>query len=422
MGATVVLGAQWGDEGKGRVTDFFSERADVVVRYAGGNNAGHTIVIGDESFALSLIPSGVMYPQVTPVIGAGCVVDPSVLLAEMDMLEARGVDTARLRISPTAHLIMPYHRALDALLEDRRGDAKIGTTRKGIGPAYGDKIARTGLRMLDLADPAGFRERLSAAVEEKNLVLGAYGGEPFDAGAIADEYLAMASRITPLITDASLLIHTALGAGKEVLFEGAQGTLLDIDHGTYPFVTSSRPGVGGVSSGAGIGPKAIDEVVGVSKAYITRVGAGPFPTELFDEVGERLVDVGGEYGVVTGRRRRPGWLDLVALRYAARINSLTSIFLTKLDVLSGFDEVKVATSYELDGGITTELPAGNDAIERCVPQYESFPGWEGDLGGVRSWDELPANARTYIEFVEDAVGAPVRWISVGPERQQLIER
>jgi adenylosuccinate synthase len=394
----------------------------VVVRYAGGNNAGHTIVIGDESFALSLIPSGVMYPQVTPVIGAGCVVDPSVLLAEMDMLEARGVDTSRLRISPTAHLIMPYHRALDALLEDRRGDAKIGTTRKGIGPAYGDKIARTGLRMLDLADPAGFRERLSAAVEEKNLVLGAYGGEAFDAGAIADEYLAMASRITPLITDASLLIHTALGAGKEVLFEGAQGTLLDIDHGTYPFVTSSSPGVGGVSSGAGIGPKAIDEVVGVSKAYITRVGAGPFPTELFDEVGERLVDVGGEYGVVTGRRRRPGWLDLVALRYAARINSLTSIFLTKLDVLSGFDEVKVATSYELDGEITTELPAGNDAIERCVPQYESFPGWDEDLGGVRSWEELPANARTYIEFVEDAVGAPVRWISVGPERQQLIER
>jgi adenylosuccinate synthase len=422
VGATVVLGAQWGDEGKGRVTDFFSERADVVVRYAGGNNAGHTIVIGDESFALSLIPSGVMYPQVTPVIGAGCVVDPSVLLAEMDMLEARGVDTSRLRISPTAHLIMPYHRALDALLEDRRGDAKIGTTRKGIGPAYGDKIARTGLRMLDLADPTGFRERLSAAVEEKNLVLGAYGGEPFDAEVIADEYLAMAERITPLITDASLLIHTALGAGKEVLFEGAQGTLLDIDHGTYPFVTSSSPGVGGVSSGAGIGPKAIDEVVGVSKAYITRVGAGPFPTELFDEVGERLVDVGGEYGVVTGRRRRPGWLDLVALRYAARINSLTSIFLTKLDVLSGFDEVRVATSYELDGGITTELPAGNDAIERCVPQYESFPGWEEDLGGVRSWEELPANARTYIEFVEDAVGAPVRWISVGPERQQLIER
>ena len=422
MGATVVLGAQWGDEGKGRVTDFFSERADVVVRYAGGNNAGHTIVIGDESFALSLIPSGVMYPQVTPVIGAGCVVDPSVLLAEMDMLEARGVDTSRLRISPTAHLIMPYHRALDALLEDRRGNAKIGTTRKGIGPAYGDKIARTGLRMLDLADPVGFRERLSAAVEEKNLVLGAYGGEAFDAGAIADEYLAMAERITPLITDASLLIHTALGAGKEVLFEGAQGTLLDIDHGTYPFVTSSSPGVGGVSSGAGIGPKAIDEVVGVSKAYITRVGAGPFPTELFDEVGERLVEVGGEYGVVTGRRRRPGWLDLVALRYAARINSLTSIFLTKLDVLSGFDEVKVATSYELDGGITTELPAGNDAIERCVPQYESFPGWEEDLGAVRSWEELPVNARTYIEFVEDAMGAPVRWISVGPERQQLIER
>ena len=423
MGATVVLGAQWGDEGKGRVTDFFSERADVVVRYAGGNNAGHTIVIGDESFALSLIPSGVMYPQVTPVIGAGCVVDPSVLLAEMDMLASRGVDTTRLRISPTAHLIMPYHRAIDEMLEARRGDARIGTTRKGIGPAYGDKVARFGLRMLDLMDPAGFTERLRWVVDEKNLVIeGAYGGVPFHADAIAEEYLTMAERITPLITDTSLLIHTAIDDGREVLFEGAQGTLLDIDHGTYPFVTSSSPGAGGVASGAGIGPKAIDEVVGVSKAYITRVGAGPFPTELFDEVGERLVDVGGEYGVVTGRRRRPGWLDLVALRYASRINSLTSIFLTKLDVLSGFDEVKVATSYDLDGQVITELPAGNDAIERCAPRYDAFPGWEEDLGGVRSWGGLPANARTYIEFIEDAVGAPVRWVSVGPERQQLIER
>ncbi len=423
MGATVVLGAQWGDEGKGRVTDFFSEKADLVVRYAGGNNAGHTIIIGDERFALSVIPSGVMYPGVTPVIAAGCVVDPQVLLAEVDMLESRGIDTGRLRISPTTHLIMPYHKALDEVYEARRGDDRIGTTRKGIGPAYQDKIARSGLRMIDLLDPDDFRTKLAIAVAEKNLVLeGAYKAQPFDADVIAEEYLEMARRITPLITDTSLLIHRTLVEGGEVLFEGAQGTLLDIDHGTYPYVTSSSPGAGGVSSGAGIGPKAIDEVVGVSKAYITRVGTGPFPTELFGELGDRLVAVGGEYGVVTGRRRRPGWLDLVALRYAVRVNSLTSLFLTKLDVLSGFDVVKAASSYELAGATIHDFPPGIANLEASTAVYQEFPGWDEDLTTVRRYEDLPETARTYIEFIEDSVDAPIRWISVGPERQQLIER
>ncbi len=423
MGATVVLGAQWGDEGKGRVTDFFSERADVVVRYAGGNNAGHTIVIGDERFALSLIPSGVMYPQVTPVIAAGCVVDPEVLLAEIDMLESRGVATDRLRISPSTHLIMPYHRALDEVLEGRRGARRIGTTKKGIGPAYQDKIARSGLRMIDLLDPEDFRGKLATAVAEKNLILeGAFGSQPFDADDIAEHYMRMADRITPLITDTALLIHRAISEGSNVLFEGAQGTLLDIDHGTYPYVTSSSPGAGGVSSGSGIGPKAIGEIVGVAKAYITRVGTGPFPTELFGDLGDRLVEVGGEYGVVTGRRRRPGWLDLVALRYAVRVNSLTALFLTKLDVLSGFEVVKAAQAYLLRGDTITEFPPGIAALESSTALYEEFPGWDADLGSIRRYSDLPANARAYVEFVEEAVGAPIRWISVGPERQQLIER
>ncbi len=423
MGATIVLGAQWGDEGKGRVTDYFSEKADVVVRYAGGNNAGHTIIIGEERFALSLIPSGVMYPQVTPVIAAGCVVDPEVLLKEMDMLGDRGIDTSRLRISPTTHLIMPYHKALDEVLEARRGDQRIGTTKKGIGPAYQDKIARSGLRMIDLLDADDFLSKLEKAVADKNLILeGAYQLQPFHADAIAEHYLKMAERITPHITDTSLLVHQAISEGKEVLFEGAQGTLLDIDHGTYPFVTSSSPGAGGVFSGVGIGPKAIDEVVGVSKAYITRVGTGPFPTELFGELGDRLVDVGGEYGVVTGRRRRPGWLDLVALRYAVRVNSLTSIFLTKLDVLSGFETIKAATAYELGGETISEFPPGIANLEASNAVYEEFPGWDADLTGIRSYGDLPATARTFIEFAEDSVGAPIRWISVGPERQQLIER
>jgi adenylosuccinate synthase len=423
MGATIVLGAQWGDEGKGRVTDFFAEAADVVVRYQGGNNAGHTIIIGDEHFALSLIPSGVMNPSAVPIIANGCVIDPAVLVAEMDMLGGRGVDVSRLRISPDAHLIMPWHKALDEAYETRRGPGAIGTTKKGIGPAYQDKVIRSSaIRVQDLADPVAFRERVERVASEKNAILSAFGAEPYDSTDVAEDYLALADRVVPLIADTALLIHDAIRSGKEVLFEGAQGTLLDVDHGTYPFVTSSNTTAGGAVTGSGIGPKLIDEIVGVSKAYTTRVGEGPFPTELHDEAGARMVRVGGEFGVVTGRQRRPGWLDVVALRYAARVNSLTSLFLTKLDVLSGFDEVPVAVAYDVRGTKTAHLPHLAADLAAATPVYEVMPGWQEDISAVRDFADLPATARAYIEFVEDAIGTPIRWVSVGPERQQAIQR
>ena len=423
MTATVVLGAQWGDEGKGRVTDYFSESAKFVVRYQGGNNAGHTIIIGEEKFALSLIPSGVMNPGATPVIGCGVVIDPAVLLAEMDMLRQRGVDPSKLLIDSTAHLIMPYHRSLDVILEEQRGKESLGTTKKGIGPAYQDKAERSGIRVQDLLDPTHFRKLVSTRVAAKNQALtAAYGIEPFDANEIADHYLDMAEQLKPYIADTTIVLHEAVKAGADVLFEGAQGTLLDINHGTYPFVTSSSPTAGGVTTGTGLGPKAIDEIVGVSKAYITRVGAGVFPTELFDEDGETMVDLGHEYGVVTGRRRRPGWLDLVALRYAARINSLTGIFLTKLDILSAFDEVKLCNSYRLDGEVITEFPRNQRELARVEPVYETYKGWRSDVTGARHWGDLPIEAQQYIEVIEAAVETPIRWISVGPERQQLLER
>lgn len=423
MGATVVLGAQWGDEGKGRVTDFFAETADVVVRYQGGNNAGHTIVIGDEHFALSLIPSGVMNPAAVPIIGNGCVVDPAVLVAEMDMLSGRGVDVSRLRISPDAHLIMPWHKALDEAYETRRGPGAIGTTKKGIGPAYQDKVIRSSaIRLQDLADPATFRERVERVASEKNAILTAFGAEPYDSTDVVEDYLALADRIVPLIDDTALLIHDAIRAGDNVLFEGAQGTLLDVDHGTYPFVTSSNTTAGGAVTGSGIGPKLIDEIVGVSKAYTTRVGEGPFPTELHDEAGERMVRVGGEFGVVTGRQRRPGWLDVVALRYAVRVNSLTALFLTKLDVLSGFEELPVAVAYDVGGRRTTELPHLAADLVAATPVYEVMPGWREDISAVRDFGDLPAPARAYVEFIEDAIGTAIRWVSVGPERQQAIGR
>jgi len=423
MGATIVLGAQWGDEGKGRVTDFFAEAADVVVRYQGGNNAGHTIIIGDEHFALSLIPSGVMNPSAVPIIANGCVIDPAVLVAEMDMLGGRGVDVSRLRISPDAHLIMPWHKALDEAYETRRGPGAIGTTKKGIGPAYQDKVIRSSaIRVQDLADPVAFRERVERVASEKNAILSAFGAEPYDSTDVAEDYLALADRVVPLIADTALLIHDAIRSGKEVLFEGAQGTLLDVDHGTYPFVTSSNTTAGGAVTGSGIGPKLFDEIVGVSKAYTTRVGEGPFPTELHDEAGARMVRVGGEFGVVTGRQRRPGWLDVVALRYAARVNSLTSLFLTKLDVLSGFDEVPVAVAYDVRGTKTAHLPHLAADLAAATPVYEVMPGWQEDISAVRDFADLPATARAYIEFVEDAIGTPIRWVSVGPERQQAIQR
>ena len=423
MPATVVVGAQWGDEGKGRVTDLFARRADYVVRYQGGNNAGHTIVVGSERFALSLVPSGVMYPGVVPVIASGVVIDPDVLLAEISMLEDRGVDPSRLRVSGNAHLIMPYHRKLDTVMERYLGRNRIGTTKRGIGPAYTDKVARTGIRVQDLFDQRIFADKLEAVLVEKNKILTrVYNQLPMKSSGIVEEYLRYAERLLPMVEDTSLLIWEALAGGKDVLFEGAQGTLLDIDHGTYPFVTSSNPTAGGAAIGAGIGPKALDRVVGVAKAYISRVGSGPFPTELFDEAGDRMVDVGHEYGTVTGRRRRCGWLDLVALRYARRVNSLTELFITKLDVLSGFDTIRVATGYRSGADTFSEFPRQQRVLYNCSPVYEELEGWDEDITGARSFDDLPGPARRYIDFIEDRVGLPVGWVSVGPERAEVVTR
>ena len=423
MPATVVVGTQWGDEGKGRVTDLLAREADYVVRYQGGNNAGHTIVIGAERFALSLVPSGVMYPRVVPVIASGVVIDPQVLMAEIGMLRDRGVDPSRLRLSGNAHLIMPYHRKLDSVMERYLGRNRIGTTKRGIGPAYTDKFARSGIRVQDLFDQDIFRDKLEAVLVEKNKILTrVYNQLPMDAAGIVEEYVDYADHLLPMVADTSRLIWEAVQGGKYVLFEGAQGTLLDIDHGTYPFVTSSNPSAGGAAIGAGIGPRVIDRVVGVAKAYISRVGSGPFPTELFDESGDRMVTVGHEYGTVTGRRRRCGWLDTVALRYARRINSLTELFITKLDILSGFDTIKVATGYMSAAETYTEFPRQQRVLYNCVPIYTELAGWDEDITGVREFDDLPVAARDYIAFIEEEVGVPVRWVSVGPERAQVVTR
>jgi len=421
MSATIVLGAQWGDEGKGRVVDYFAENADFVVRFQGGNNAGHTIVVGDEKLALSLIPSGILYPTCTPVIASGTVIDPAVLLAEMDMVAGKGLDPTPVRVSSNAHLIMPYHRKLDAVIERYLGKNQIGTTKKGIGPAYTDKYSRFGIRVQDLFDPKIFAEKVEAALEEKNRILPrVYNTLPMDSGEIIDEYLGFTERLRPHVTDTSLLLDKAIKAGKEVLFEGAQGTLLDIDHGTYPFVTSSNPTAGGAVVGSGVGPKAIDEIIGVAKAYISRVGTGPFPTELHDEVGDTMIELGGEYGTVTGRRRRCGWLDMLALRYAVRVNSLTKVFLTKMDILSAFDTIKVATGYRADGETHEEFPAQQSVLYNCEPIFEELPGWGEDITGAREIGDLPKQARSYIEYIEEAIEVPIGWVSVGPERSQLV--
>lgn len=422
MPATIVLGAQWGDEGKGRVVDYFSQKADYVVRFQGGNNAGHTIVVGRQKLALCLIPSGILYPHCIPVIASGTVIDPKVLLAEMAMVTEKDLDPSRVRLSSNAHLIMPYHRKLDVAIERYLGKNQIGTTRKGIGPAYTDKISRFGIRVQDLFDPKIFREKVEAALEDKNKILPrVYNTLPMDADEIVEEYLEYAELLRPHVTDTSLLLWNAINDGKEVLFEGAQGTMLDIDHGTYPFVTSSNPTAGGAIVGSGVGPMAIDEIIGVAKAYISRVGTGPFPTELHDEIGDTMIELGGEYGTVTGRRRRCGWLDLLALRYAARINSLTKLFLTKMDILSAFDTVKVATGYVSDGERYDEFPAQQSVLYHCEPEYHEMTGWKEDITAVREYDDLPMEAQAYIEYVQEAVGVPVGWVSVGPERSQLIE-
>ncbi len=423
MPATVVIGAQWGDEGKGKVTDVLAESMDLVIRYQGGNNAGHTIVIGEERFALTLIPSGVLSEGVTPVIGNGCVVDPEVLLAEMETLRSRGIDPDRLRVSANAHLIMPYHRRLDALQERYLGRGQIGTTKRGIGPAYTDKFSRHGIRMQDLFDQKIFEDKLDVALREKNQIFTKiYNQLPIRRDEIVHEYMGYAQQLAPYVTDTSLLTWQALDEGKSVLFEGAQGTLLDVDHGTYPFVTSSNPTAGGAPVGIGVGPATIDRVIGVAKAYISRVGAGPFPTELFDEVGETMVDVGGEYGTVTGRRRRCGWLDLVALRYAARVNGLTDIFLTKLDILSEFESLKVCVAYEYDGQRHDEFPRQQRVLYDSTPIYQALPGWHSDITGVRSFADLPKEAQAYVEFIEEHVGVPVSQLSVGPQRSATLGR
>jgi len=421
MPGIVIVGAQWGDEGKGKVTDLLAEQAQVVVRYQGGNNAGHTVVIGQQTLKLHLIPSGIHRLGVLCVIGNGLVVDPRALVAEMDELEANGLDTSGLRISANAHLVMPYHLMLDGIEEERRGGKSIGTTRRGIGPTYTDKAARHGLRVQDLLDMAVFEEKLGRALEQKNVLLTAvYGKEPLEVEPILEEYGACAKRLRPYIVDASLLVHEALAQGQNVLFEGAQGTLLDIDHGTYPFVTSSSPVAGGACTGVGVGPRQIDGVVGVSKAYTTRVGAGPFPTELSDAVGHHLLEVGREYGTTTGRPRRCGWFDAVILRYAARVNGLTDLALTKLDVLTGLPRLKIGVGYEYDGQVLKELPYQGAVLARCQPIYEEMDGWIEEISGARAYDELPPQARAYVARLEELAGVPIDIISVGPEREQTI--
>lgn len=423
MAGIVLVGAQWGDEGKGKITDLLADDMDYVVRFQGGNNAGHTIIHGGRTLKLHLIPSGIMYPHITPVIGNGVVIDPKVLLEEMDTLEADGLSTHRLLISCNAHLIMPYHRDLDGASEHRLGSNEIGTTRRGIGPAYMDKAARVGIRVQDLTDEHIFRKKVAAALVEKNDILEkVYGMRPYTVDEIAEEYLVYAERIKPHISDTSYTINKALDADQWVFFEGAQGTLLDLDHGTYPFVTSSSPISGGACTGAGVGPKRIDRVLGIAKAYITRVGSGPFPTELSDETGVLLQTVGGEFGTTTGRQRRCGWYDAVIVRYAVQVNGLTDLVITKLDVLSAVDTIKVCVAYEYEGTRYNNLPCHQTAFHHAKPIYEELPGWGVDITACRTFEELPKEARDYIEFIEDLAEVPVSLIAVGPSREQTIFR
>ena len=421
MPAIVLLGAQWGDEGKGKATDLLSGRVDYVVRYQGGNNAGHTVVIGDQKYALHLLPSGILSPNVVPVIGNGVVIDPAVLLEEIEGLRLRGIDTSRLVISANAHLITPYHRAIDKISERFLGKAKIGTTGRGIGPAYADKINRIGIRVQDLFDPHILQQKVESALGDKNQILvKVFNRKGIEVEAVVEEYLAYAEILRPFIADTSLLLNNALDAGKVVLLEGSQGTLLDVDHGTYPFVTSSNPTAGGACAGSGIGPTRVTRVIGIVKAYTTRVGSGPFPTELLDDDGEKLRTVGHEYGVTTGRNRRCGWFDAPVARYASRINGLTDFFLTKLDILTGWKEIPVCVAYEVDGKRIEELPTNQTDFHHAKPIYEKLPGWTEDISKARSLDALPKNARAYIEFLEKVSGARISAIGVGAGREETI--
>ena len=421
MPAVVLVGAQWGDEGKGKATDLLGSRVDYCVRYQGGNNAGHTVVIGDKKFALHLLPSGILTPEVTPVIGNGVVIDVAVLFEEIDGLEAQGINTSNLLISANAHLITPYHVTLDKVTERFLGNSKIGTTGRGIGPSYADKISRLGIRVQDLFDEKILRAKIEGSLLSKNQVLvKVFNRRAVTVDEVVESLMEHAERLRPYVADTSLLLNRALDEDKVVLLEGGQGTLLDVDHGTYPFVTSSNPTAGGACAGSGIGPTKITGVVGILKAYTTRVGSGPFPTELLDEDGEKLRTIGGERGVTTGRPRRCGWFDAPIARYATRINGLTDIFLTKLDVLTGWEKIPVCVAYDIDGTRTEELPMTQTEFHHAKPIYEMLPGWSEDISGAKTIEDLPANARAYVKFLEDASGAPISAIGVGQDRNATI--
>ena len=421
MPAIVLLGAQWGDEGKGKATDILGDRVDYVVRYQGGNNAGHTVVIGDQKYALHLLPSGILSPNVVPVIGNGVVIDPAVLLEEIKGLNERGIDTSKLVISSNAHLITPYHRTIDKVSERFLGKAKIGTTGRGIGPAYADKISRIGIRVQDLFDESILQKKLESALKDKNQVLTkVFNRKDMQVSEILEEYLSYAEILRPYIADTALLLNKALESGKTVLLEGSQGTLLDVDHGTYPFVTSSNPTAGGACTGSGIGPTKIERVIGIVKAYTTRVGSGPFPTELENEDGEKLRTIGHEYGTTTGRNRRCGWYDAPIARFAVRINGLTDFFLTKLDVLTGWEKIPVCVAYEIDGKRVEEIPSSQTDFHHAVPIYEYLPGWTEDISKARSLSDLPKNAQDYVAYLEEISGAPMSAIGVGPGRDETI--
>src|SRR6476660_1734917 len=422
MPGLVIVGAQWGDEGKGKVTDLLAERADAIVRFQGGNNAGHTIVRDGEEFKFHLIPSGILYPGKTCVIGNGVVIDPGVLIEELDGLRRRGIDASGMRISANAHLIMPYHVMLDTAGEARLGKLEIGTTKRGIGPCYADKAARLGIRVQDLLDAKILRKKIMAALEPKKQMLRPFVRDPkLDLHAMTEEYLRYGHRIEPFIADTAHLCWDALDSGGTVIFEGAQGTLLDLDHGTYPFVTASNPIAGAACVGAGVGPADIDEVWGVAKAYATRVGAGPFTTELDDEIGKHMLERGHEYGTTTGRMRRCGWVDLVALRYAVRLNRMSSLAVTKLDVLSGLDPLRVAVRYRSsEGAVFNEFPYHQSILHSASPEYEELPGFSAEIGECRSEADLPPQARDYLAFVSEFLGVPIRLVGVGPDREQVV--
>lgn len=419
MSTVVVVGTQWGDEGKGKITDFLAESAEVVARYQGGNNAGHTILINDRKYKLHLIPSGIFYPDKICVLGNGMVINPAALIEEIQYIHDNGFSTANLRISDRAHVIMPYHLLLDELEEERKGENKIGTTKKGIGPCYMDKAARNGIRIADMMDAEEFARKARRIVEEKNkLIEQVYGREGLDAEAIIREYLGYAEKIRPYVTDTSVVLNDAIDQGKRVLFEGAQGVMLDIDQGTYPYVTSSNPTAGGVCIGSGVGPTKIHQVIGVAKAYTTRVGDGPFPTELHDDIGQWIREKGNEYGTTTGRPRRVGWFDSVVVRHARRVSGLTGLSVNSLDVLTGLETVKICTGYEYRGQLIEHYPASLNVLSECKAVYEELPGWKEDISGVRSLDELPDNARRYLERIAQLTGVPISIFSVGRNRQQ----